>query len=256
MSKKSISQKKTQREQQENKALQQIFNVFLTGLAAECYLLIVYRGYIAGTIDSLLVWDKILRASLWLGLILVLGGLAVAVWKRNDAKLRKVATVVTALGGFLAFSGGVMSRFFSTGVVAMCTIVPVVTVLGLVYFLYQRECFVSTVLLAASLFTVWVCDKGLDGSWKTLVLLGSVAVVIFLAAAAFVVRKLQNNDGKFRDIEVFSEECDYRIVYAVCGVCVAAVLAVMVMPSTAFYLTWALVIALFAVLAYYTTKMM
>ena len=101
MSKKSISQKKTQREQQENKALQQIFNVFLTGLAAECYLLIVYRGYIAGTIDSLLVWDKILRASLWLGLILVLGGLATAVWKRSDAKLRKVATVVTALGGFL-----------------------------------------------------------------------------------------------------------------------------------------------------------
>ncbi|MBR2894391.1 MAG: hypothetical protein IKC03_01860 [Oscillospiraceae bacterium] len=256
MSKKSISQKKAQREQQENKALQQIFNVFLTGLAAECYLLIVYRGYIAGTIDSLLVWDKILRISVWLGLFLMLGGLAAVAWKRNDKKIHKAAMIATALGGFFTVSGWIMSRFFNTGVVAMCTIVPVVTVLGLVFFLYQRECFANTALLAASLFAVWVCDKGLDGSWKTLVLIGTIAIAILVAVAALIVRKLQNNNGQFRDIQVFSENCDYRVIYAVCGVCVAAILAVLAMPSSAFYLTWALVIALFAVLAYYTTKMM
>ena len=55
MSKKPISQKRADREKQESQALHRVFNVFLLGLAAECYLLLVYRGYAMGTIDSLLI---------------------------------------------------------------------------------------------------------------------------------------------------------------------------------------------------------
>ena len=43
MSKKPISQKRAERQQMENQALHRVFNVFLLGLAAECYLFIVQR---------------------------------------------------------------------------------------------------------------------------------------------------------------------------------------------------------------------
>ena len=41
MAKKSISEKRAERERQENQTLQRVFNVFLLGLAAEVYLFIV-----------------------------------------------------------------------------------------------------------------------------------------------------------------------------------------------------------------------
>ena len=44
MSKKSISQKKLERQQQEELTLRHVLNAFLAGLAAECYLLLVYRA--------------------------------------------------------------------------------------------------------------------------------------------------------------------------------------------------------------------
>ena len=46
MAKKSISQKRAERQQQENQALSRVFLVFLLGLAAECYLFLVYRNYV------------------------------------------------------------------------------------------------------------------------------------------------------------------------------------------------------------------
>ena len=55
MAKKPISQKRAEREKQENQTLQRVFNVFLLGIAAECYLFVVYRNYVMGTAASLLV---------------------------------------------------------------------------------------------------------------------------------------------------------------------------------------------------------
>ena len=75
MAKKPISQKRAEREKQENLALQRVFNVFLLGMAAEIYLFIVYRNYVLGTPDSLLIWDEILRWGSLAGLVLFFGQL-------------------------------------------------------------------------------------------------------------------------------------------------------------------------------------
>ena len=87
MSKKPISQKRADREKQESQALHRVFNVFLLGLAAECYLLLVYRGYAMGTIDSLLIWHQILTWGMYLGLVMLIAGIAVGVAKRKDRRL-------------------------------------------------------------------------------------------------------------------------------------------------------------------------
>ena len=116
----------------ENQALHRVFNVFLLGLAAECYLFIVQRFYTASTVSSLLLWDRILRWGVWLGLVMLVAGLVVAVVKRNQAKLRTAMTWVAGIGAFLAVSGWVITRFFdqNRGITAMCIAVPVLTAAG------------------------------------------------------------------------------------------------------------------------------
>ena len=135
MSKKPISQKRADREKQESQALHRVFNVFLLGLAAECYLLLVYRGYAMGTIDSLLIWHQILTWGMYLGLVMLIAGIAVGVAKRKDRRLRTIMTWVAGGGLFLALTGWVVTFFFdnSRGITAMCVLVPIAVVLALVY---------------------------------------------------------------------------------------------------------------------------
>ncbi len=259
MSKKNTHHKHkhdTRREEQERIALNRIFNTFLIGLAAECYLFIVYRGYIAGSIDSLLTWDTILRVLKWVGLATLVGGSGVALVKKSDAKLRTAGIIAAGIGAFFALSSWVMTTFFDAGVITMCTIVPILTVLMLIYFLYQRDCFASTVLLAGTLFTIWVCERGLSGIWRTGVIVGAVAVIALLGIFALLTRKMQTNGGKLGKLQVMPTECNYRVLYLVTAVCAALVLLVMLLPALSYYLVWAAVITLFVVLAYYTTKLM
>lgn len=256
MSKKPVSQKRAQRQQQERTALNNIFNTFLAGLAAECYLFIVYRGYIAGSIDSLLAWDNILRVLMWVGVAVLVAGGVFTFLKKDNAKLRKIGLIAAGAGLFFAASGWVMTRFYDLGVVAMCTAVPILTVLMLIFFLYQRDCFINTLLLVFALFTVWICDRGLAGSWQLYVRIGAIAVAVALAVFGVAARRLQFKDGKLGRWQIFPAECDYRMIYIVSVICILLVALAVFVPSIAYYLIWAAVIALFAELAYYTTKMM
>ena len=258
MSKKPISQKRAERQQQENQALQRVFNVFLLGLAAECYLFIVHRFYTASTVSSLLLWDRILRWGSWLGLIMAVAGAAVAVAKREQAKLRRIMTWVAGVGAFLAVSGWVITRFFdqNRGITAMCIAVPVLTLLGLVYFLFQHECFAATVVLAGSLFSVWVCGNGMSGTWRVPVIVCAVLVIIALAALAALIRRIQTDGGKLGEARIFTPACDYRVLYAACAVGAVSIAVSLLVSAAAFYLLWLLGILLFAELVYFTTKLM
>lgn len=256
MSKKSANQKQALRKQQEQAALNNIFNVFLVGLAAECVLFLIYQFYCNGTINSFLMWDSILRVVAWLGLGAFVGGAGVALWKKQNPKLQKVGLLAGSAGLYLSVVSWVSVKFFDTGITGLCVAVPVATVLGLIYFLYQRECFVNTALIAGSLFTIWVCNKGMSGYWATMVTFCAGAVILGLLAVAVLSAKIKKNDGELAGHRVFSMDCNYAVIYGVCAVCALVILAVLVMPSLYLYMTWALVIALFAELAYYTTKMM
>lgn len=256
MSKKPVNQKKAQQQEQENITLNNIFNTFLGGLVAECYLFILYRGYIAGSIDSLLAWHNVLQVLVWVGAAVLVGGGVLALVKKADGKLRKRGIFAAVLGAFFAISSWVAVTFFDTGVIAMCTIVPVLTVLALIYFLYQRECFVDTVMLSAALFVVWICGRGLDGLWSTVITVGAIGVIVLLAVSAVLVYRISRNEGKLGRWQLFAADVDWRVTYLAIAVSAALVLLGLFLPGMGYYLIWAAVLALFAEIAYYTSKMM
>lgn len=257
-SKKPISQKRTEREQSENQALNRVFALFLVGLAAECYLFVLYRAAV-GTINSMLACYNAIKWLSWLGLIMLVAGAAVGYVKRNDRKLRSAMLWVAGAGLFLGLSGWIMSQFSNDnkGIITMCIMVPILAVLGLVFLLYQHECFYATTALAGAMFTVWVRSSSLNaGGWRTAVIVGAVLAAAVLVGAAALARKAQQSEGKLWGVRVCSLECDYRILYVVFAAAFVCVLLAVAIPAIAYYLMWALGILLFAEVVYYTSKLM
>lgn len=264
MAKKPISQKRAEREEKENRTLRQVFDAFLLGLAAECYLLIVYRGYGVGSVSSMITWYYILYWGSIVGLVLAVAGVAMFFLGRGRSDrtgrvLGKAAPWCFGAGLFLAVTGWVMCRFFgeTIGVTAMCMMVPILTVLALIFLLYQHECFLCTIALSGTLFAVWARGAtSASNSWRVPVIAGAVFGAVVLVAAAALCRKAQQDGGKLWGVRVCSVDCDYRIVYAVLAAGFVCVLAALAAPGLAYYLMWAAGIVLFAELVYYTTQMM
>jgi len=256
MTKKSISQKRAERQKQESLALKRVFNVFLWGLAAECWLLIVYRFFIASGVDAFLAWYDILDVLEIAGLAVFVIGAVAAFLKRGNKKLLKPLATVSAIGLFFFASGFLATNFTEQGVTVSCIVVPVLTVLGLIYYLYQHECFLATLALTGALLTVWVAGHGVTGTWKVLVLVCVVVAIALLAALAAVLRTARKNNGKIKGVALVSVDCDYRVLYAVLAVAAVAVILALAVSSLSYYLMWALGVLLFLVLVFYTTKLM
>lgn len=259
MAKKPISQKRADKEREDNKVLSRVYYVFLLGLAAECYLFLVYRGYAAGSVSSMLAWHNVLTAGKWLGLAALAAGAVGAYLKREDPKLRTILTWVGCVGAFFAVSGWLITNFFSNGegVTMACVLTAVAAILALVFMLYQHECALTTAALAGAMSAVWARGGSfLSDIWAVPVVIGCVAGLAVLGAAAYLSNKAQKAEGKLWKTQVLSLECDYRILYAGLAVAAAGVLIALLVPSISVYLMWLLGVALFAELVYYTTKMM
>lgn len=233
--------------------------MFLLGLAAEVYLFIIYRA-VTGSIDSMLVcYQTILPVLSWLGLAMLAVGAIVGYVKRAEQKLRMPMAFVGGIGLFLALSGLIMTMFSDNnrGVTTMCVLVPILAVLGLVFLLYQHECFLCTAALSGALFAVWAMGSAANSLiWRIPVTVGMVLAAALLAVFAALVHKAQQSEGKLWKVRIFPVECDYRVIYVVLAVAFAGVLVAMLLPAIAYYLMWVLGILLFAELVLYTTKLM
>lgn len=255
MAKKSIDEKKLEREQQENWAMQHILNVFLAGLVAECYLFLVNRGYKNGSVDSMLAWHAILGYGIWIGLALLAAGVGVAIWKRNDRRLFRIMAWTGGVGLFLCVSSYVIRSLFDSGVTVMCVLTAAAMGLGILYFLYQRECVIAMLALSGSFLAVWVCGHRDAGVWPARIVIGVLASVAVLAGAAVLTQRAQKRDGMLGNVRIATPGSDYRILYAAYVLGGAAILAALFFPAIAVGLEWALGVLVFAALAYYTTKL-
>ena len=257
-SKKPISQKRAEREQAENQALNRVFAVFLIGLAIECYLFILYRAVTGSPISMV----RCYRALEWVtrvGFIVFAVGAVAGYLKRNDRKLRTAMIWVGATGLFLGVSGWFMHYFSNDhqGIITLCILVPVAAVLALIFLLYQRECFWTSLVMCCALFTVWMLgDATRSRTWHMRIVYGAVLGAVLVAVAAYLVRKAQVGNGKLWKFRVCSLECDYRVVYAILAVAFVCVLLGAAMYTICYYLMWVLGITLFAELVYYTSKLM
>lgn len=256
----NYNKKKLTREERDNLVLKKVFHLFLVGIVAECYLLIVSKQYINSSGDLFFGIYHAMQVLTVVGLVVMVAGIVLLALQKGSEKVKKCYPWLIIAGGFFGISSFLFNFLFPKGGTYLCVIVPILTVLGLVYYLFQREFFWLTIILGGGMFTVWVCRKGIgSANWHTRALVGSLVVLAGLVVVTILTRMVQKNHGKWIGkchCPIFPANCDYRLMYFAYAIVFVAIVLALVMVTTTYYSLWALGILLFVYAVYYTTKLM
>ena len=256
MAKKTVSQKRAQRLEQESISFQKTLNVCLLGLIAEFYLLLVNRYYINGRVSSMLSWHRVLQVGMYAGIaVFALGLVRYAMLAKKDGgstRCKKLSFLLSIMGAFFAGSGFVVIRYFDRGTLLLSAAVPVITVLALIFLLLPFDCFLSTTLLSLSFGAVWICRQS-SGTAAKILTFGVAVVLLLSTIAASGARAAGGRIGKYC---VFPADCNYVMLALVSLLCVVSLLLVMLVPASAVYLQWVIGILTFCNVVYHTVKMM
>lgn len=256
---KKRKEKALEKQQQEQAALNKVFAIFLVGIVAECYLLLINNRLVRGDAQQVVTWASIVTWIGYIGVAALAVGAVLAAVKRKTPKLLRLGLWLGGAGLFLAVTSPLF-YFFPEEAGYLLVLVPILTVLGLVYYLFQHEFFLTAVILSGSIFTLWVCQKGLGTpNWNTKVIVGSAAVLLGLAAVAALTRQIEKNKGRWigkRKVRLFSVNCPYPALYLTYGLAFAAIVLSLAVGGAAYYAIWVLGIFFFGMAVYYTTKLM
>lgn len=132
--------------------------------------------------------------------ILAVAGLVCAAgagyWWNNAKKSGRNVNMPATLCLFMA--GASLTCFaawtlYDVGLKIMNLAVPVVVVLAVVEHLYQREFFLICCQSVLALVGIWLCDKGLGGSYSIVCYAYVALAALLLVLSAFLCRKAQGD---------------------------------------------------------------
>ena len=157
--------------------------------------------------------------------------------------------------GVLLICSVVILHFQDAGVRMLFWLVPAWAALALVYYLYQREFFLAALVSGAGVLGLWFVRHAGAASLYTIV---AVAAIVLLAAAMFWMKSHQGRLIVKEGIKrVLPSDAGYGLMFASCVVSLAAIAAAIALGgAVSYYLLFAMVAWLFALLVYYTVKMM
>ena len=249
---KNNKDKRTARREKSERNMNRAVLLLTCGLIAEWYLLMVDRYYARGTISQFITWYDVLGVLMWVGLAAIAGGAVLLALRARKAWFCKTGAALVFGGGFFTVTSVLMRRFYPSGVTAMCVLVPVALLLGIVYLFYQAEFSVQATALAMGIAALVLLGR----SGSTTVRACAVVALAGIAALLACVCLLKKNGGSWKQTRVFAANADYRLALAVPALCFVLVLAALFVPAIAFYATWVLAVAAFALAVYYTIKLM
>ena len=237
-------------------------SALLTGcFLAEFYLLMLNNYFVRGTVNQVVAADNFLNVMKYVGFALILGGAALLWQKKKQSWFGTVGLWALCAGVFFAFSSILMHAIYPGGTTAMCILVPVVMLLGIIFLLYQREFSVQAVALTLSITSLVLLGRGKgSAAWNTKVTVLAALVLAVLAALCFCVVKIRSRGGVIgtgdRAQRIFAPDADYRMVFVVLALCAAVVAVALAAPAAAFYGIWLLAVAAFVLAIFYTVKLL
>lgn len=255
---------KTAKERQEDDALNRALLWVAGAVILEGLLMLINRFYVNFYTDEVSIANAIsvmIRVGTILFLVVAAAGL---VWfgKRKKAEKPTLLPGGLALGGLvLAVFCGTLWLFYDSGVTLLFVLVPGIAVLALIYYLYQRECFLAVVLSALGLFGMWLLRRGSAGPYAVLIQVYLVLLAVAAAALLAALFWLRGRKGlvpiKGREVRVLPKKANYPLLLATCVIVLAAVVAALVMGATlSYYLIFALIAWIFILVVYYTVQLL
>ena len=223
-------------------------------------LLMVNNYFVKGAVGQVLTMMTVLKVLGIAGAALFGAGLVLWLMRKKWTRFAPAAPWLLSIGFFFAVSSQLMLKIYPQGTTVMCVLVPVAMLLGIVFLLYPREFSLQALALTAAMMAMYLIHRG-GGSdtWRGLVIGCSVFAALVIAALAVAVSKAGKNGGKLEklgDLRIVSVDGNYKLIYAVLAVCVAAIVIALFATGIAYYGLWILAVGTFLLAVYYTVKMM
>lgn len=260
---KNAKQVKAARAREEEAALRRVLCWFAGGAVLECLLLLLNKYYTNYTVSQIELRVALGTAVKVLAVAALAGAAAAGFWWNNTRKAGGKTNLPGTACLFLlgaSLSCFVTWFFSSAGLRLAYILVPVVVVLAMVFYLYQREFFLAACQSVLAILGVWICTKS-NGGMYALVGYGYVVLAAaVIALTAWLCRKAQEKNGflqtkEGKKIKAFSAGANYALIYVGAIVAAAGLLcAAFGVPSAILYaveVAWLLIMAV-----YYTVKLM
>ncbi len=252
--------KHTERMAKSDRNVNRAMILLMVGLIAEFYLLMVNNYFVKGAVGQVLTMMTVLKVLGIAGAALFGAGLVLWFMRKKWTRFAPAAPWLLSIGFFFAVSSQLMLKIYPQGTTVMCVLVPVAMLLGIVFLLYPREFSLQALALTAAMMAMYLIHRG-GGSdtWRGLVIGCSVFAALVIAALAVAVSKAGKNGGKLEklgDLRIVSVDGNYKLIYAVLAVCVAAIVIALFATGIAYYGLWVLAVGTFLLAVYYTVKMM
>lgn len=252
---------RAQRAKQEDALLNRVLAWIAGAVVLEALLLLLDRYYVNYRIKELPIQQALYQVMGVLAIVFPICFVLCAVWWftswRKD-KPRALAGAGVTVFAVLSVCA-VVARLYpnQTGVSALYVGVPCLAVLALVYYLYQHEFFVVTLLGAASVLGLWLIARRVG---HPIIAYGYLVVeLLLIVAVAAVGRKLQQSGGlltwKGKPVRVFSKNANYNMLYLSCAVAVLVQGAALALGSL-MVLYGVVIVWLLAMAVYYTVRLM
>lgn len=232
--------------------------LFLAGFCAEMYLLVLQRFFVNGTVREIALSSYVVEALMYVGLVLFAAGVVLKFLRRKAGGSRLAGWLI-GVGIFFAAANKAMLTVYPDASVSLCIIVPIILIVGVAYFLYQREFFFSLCALVLSVGASYLCSKGLGNTnWEMIVIAASVAVIALIAALFAASVSASKKKGVLelggRKIRMLSVGFNRALLYGAYVLSALAVVAALV--GFGYYCIWVLCVAIFALAVYYTIRLM
>lgn len=255
----------TARSRKEDAVLGRVLAWFGAAVAAECILLLLNRYYINATTrpGEMAFQGALFHTFPTLTKVLAVVSVLCAIWFFLTGKMKRNRVLPGILFGVFAclFIFSFITYYFAaTGVHFLCAVVPVIAVLALVYYLYQHEFFLISLLSTMGIVWLWAFRRGVRGH-PTLIYAAAAIAAVVLLVAALGCFSAQKNGGTLRiggiRLRALSPNTGCGMVYLTCGIVAIVVVASLLLGTTiAYYTLFAVVAWDFVMAVYYTVKLM
>lgn len=258
---KSVKKNKAAKAKAEEEALNSILYWFVGGCVLEFLLLLLKRYWVDYRLGAELNFLlHVLMPAVTVLSFLALAGSAAAFfwWKKSGMKARlPLAVALVSLG----ISAGCFSAWLlgAAGLKVIYTVVPVVILLAVIFYLYQREFFFISCLSTLGILGIWLCSHGVSGRTGVVCWIYVLCALVLVGAAAWCCYLCQKERGalawKGKKLQLLAKETNYLLLYVTAaisaGVLVCALMGLTSMVLYAVAVAWLLVMAV-----YYTVKLM
>lgn len=245
------------RRHQEDVALTRALLWIAAAVVLEGLLVLVNRFYINYFVDEIeivVVLQSVLRAVRIAGPVVCLACLVWAFIQLRMAKKAILPLLIAVAAGALTICSHVVLKYKASGMSMLFWLVVAWAVLSVIYYIYQKEFFLSATATGMSVLALWFVRYASGVSYEVALIL--VGIILVLAVTLFLKKK----DGVLplkTPVQFLPAGCSYRVILASCLASIVVVVAALVAGATvAYYLLFVMLAWIFALFVYYTVKMM